>query len=384
MSVVLRRGAGAWWRGLAQGCAAAALALLAACSSAPEKPQPSPLAPDPGLLPIRTAWTAHIGEAGYGLVPTASGAHVALAGADGTVAVIDARTGGDLWRVRLDKAVTAGVGYDGRFAAVVTADQQLVVIESGQVLWRAPLGAAAFTAPLVAGQRVFAVAADRTVYAWDAATGRPLWQQPRGADSLVLRRPGLLGAVQDTLVVGTAGRVLGLNPNTGAVRWEAPVATGRGSNEVEKLVDVVAGVARAGQQLCVRAYQSAIGCIDAEKGVRLWSKPSVGFVGVHGDGTVLAGADAQGVVTAYQHASGEVLWSTRELRYRALTAVQMVGRSVVVGDAQGHLHFFSKQDGALLTRLDSDGSAIAASPLLVERTLVVVTEKGLVLGLRPE
>lgn len=377
---------GAMRRGsaFARVCAAAVLVLLAACSSAPEKPQPSALVPSPDLLPIRTAWKSSVGPAGFGLVPAASGAQLALAGGDGTVAVLDARTGADVWRLRLEHPVTAGVGYDGRFAAVVTSDQQVVVMESGRVLWRAPLGAAAFTAPLVAGQRVFAVAADRTVYAWDAATGRPLWQQPRGADSLVLKRPGLLGAVQDTLVVGTAGRVLGMNPNTGAVRWEVPVATGRGSNEVEKLVDVVAGVARSGQQLCVRAYQSAIGCLDAEKGVRLWSKPSVGYTGVHGDGSVLAAVDAQGVLTAYQHESGEVLWSVRDLRYRTVSALQMVGRSVVLGDAQGHLHFFSKQDGSLLTRLDTDGSAIAAPPLLVDRTLVVVTEKGLVLGLRPE
>ena len=56
--------------------------------------------------------------------------------------------------------------------------------------------------------------------------GRKLWTYSRGAstDALVLRHPGVILAVGDTLVVGQAGRLAGLNPLTGAPRWEAPIA----------------------------------------------------------------------------------------------------------------------------------------------------------------
>lgn len=355
-----------------------------ACSSGPELAKPKDLSPNPGIFAIRTAWTSSIGEVKFGLVPSVYGSQLALASSNGVVAVVDATVGSEVWRADLGQSIAAGVGFDGRFAAVVTGQQELVVLENAQVRWRAPLSAGALTPPLVAGQRVFALTTNRTLSAWDAATGKQLWQQARGADALVLSQPGLLTAVQDTLVVGGPGKLAGVNPNTGALRWEVSVATSRGANEVEKLVDIVAGHARAGNTLCVRAYQAAISCVDASGGVRLWSRPTAGFAGIHGDGSVLAAADTHGVITAYQHDTGDVLWVSKELQHRRLGAVQVVGRSVVVSDAQGMLHFFSKKDGALLARVTSDGSPLTFAPLLVEKTLVAVTQKGQVLGFRPE
>ena len=59
--------------------------------------------------------------------------------------------------------------------------------------------AQAYTAPLVAGERVFVLAADRSLAAYDAATGQRLWRQQRQGEPLVLRQPGVLMAVGDTL-----------------------------------------------------------------------------------------------------------------------------------------------------------------------------------------
>ena len=72
------------------------------------------------------------------------------------------------------------------------------------------------------------------------------------------------------------------------------------------------------------------------------------------------------------------------MKYRGLTAPLAIGRSVAVGDATGLVHFLSRQDGSLMNRMSTDGSAIAAAPVVVGNTLVVVTEKGGVFGFRPE
>jgi hypothetical protein len=44
----------------------------------------------------------------------------------------------------------------------------------------------------------------------------------------------------------------------------------------------------------------------------------------------------------------------------------------------------SRQDGSLLNRLSTDGSAIAAAPVVAANTLVVVTRKGGVFGFVPQ
>jgi outer membrane protein assembly factor BamB len=84
---------------------------------------------------------------------------------------------------------------------VVTANE-VVALQDGKELWRQKLGAQAFTAPFVAGARVFVLAADRSVNAFDGQTGRKLWTQQRPGEPLVLRQSGVMLAVGDTLVVG--------------------------------------------------------------------------------------------------------------------------------------------------------------------------------------
>jgi outer membrane protein assembly factor BamB len=61
----------------------------------------------------------------------------------------------------------------------------------------------------VAGNRVFVLAADRSVSAFDGQSGRRLWSQQRPGEPLVLRQSGVLLAVGDTLVAGQGGRLVG-------------------------------------------------------------------------------------------------------------------------------------------------------------------------------
>jgi outer membrane protein assembly factor BamB len=87
---------------------------------------------------------------------------------------------------------------------------------------------------------------------------------------------------------------------------------------------------------------------------------------------------------AWRRIDGERAWSTDRLRYRGLTAPLMAGRSIAVGDSTGFVHLLSREDGSLLNRLPTDGSAIVASPVLAGNTLIAVTQNGGVYGFKPE
>lgn len=368
-----------------RGAGALALsALLLACSSAPSRPEPAPLPSDPKLLGMRQAWSADIGRVDFSLVVQVVGYTVGLASSEGKVSLLDARTGEPVWRVEVGAPLNAGVGHDGRMAAVVTTENELVALQDGKELWRQRLSAPSYTAPLVAGARVFVLGADRSVSAYDGQSGRRLWNQTRSGEALVLRQPGVLIPVGDTLVAGLSGRLVGLNPLNGSPRWEVPIATPRGTNDVERLVDLVAGVARQDAVVCTRAFQAALGCVDAARGALLWSKPAAGASGLSGDATLLLGVESDGTVIAWRRNDGERAWSTNQLRYRKLTSPLLLGPALVVGDDAGRLHFLSRTDGALQTRIETDGSPIIATPVLAGSTLVVVTRDGRVLGLRPE
>ncbi|MGZ5847937.1 MAG: outer membrane protein assembly factor BamB [Ramlibacter sp.] len=364
-------------------------AALTGCSTlssvfGSEKVKPAELEPNPATLAVRQAWTTRMGTVNFPLSVAVNGGQVTLAGGDGTVAVLDAATGRDVWRASVGAPVIAGAGSDGSTVAVVTGDNNLVALSAGQVLWRQKLSAQAYTAPFVAGQRVFVLAADRSVSAYDGRTGRKLWTQQRPGEPLVLRQGGALLAVGDTLVVGQGGRMAGLNPTNGSVRWEAPIATPRGTNDVERLVDLVGPVSRLGTSVCARAFQAAIGCVDAGRGSLVWTRPANGGVGVSGNESLVVSAETDGRVLSWRRDNGERGWTNEKMLHRGLTAPLLVGNSVAIGDSFGYLHVLSREDGHLVNRLATDGSAIVAAPVVAANTMVVVTRSGAVYGFVPQ
>ena len=371
--------------------AVAVAGALAGCSMIPswfgggaEKPKPAELGPNVPLIPVRQAWTSRIGPVAQPMTVNVSGSTVTVAASDGSVAAIDAATGRDLWRASAGGPIAAGVGSDGKVAAVVTAANELVALSAGKELWRAKMPAVSYTPPFVAGGRVFVLSADRAVSAFDGQTGRKLWTQQRPGEPLVLRHAGVMLAVGNTLVVGLSGRLAGLDPLTGAVRWEAPIANPRGINDVERLVDLVGTVSRVGDTVCARAFQAAVGCVDAARGMVLWTKAANGAEGVTGDDKLVFGTEADGKLMAWQRSNGERAWQSERLRYRVLTAPLALGRSVVIGDSTGLVHMVSREDGSPVNRLNTDGSAIMAPPVAAGNTLVVVTRNGGIYGFVPE
>jgi len=355
--------------------AALAGLFLGGCAS-PDIPAPAALAANPASLPVRLLWgnAKALGEEPLDI--KADGADILVLSKAGRIVSWSAATGVENWRVDLGSAVTSGLGGGAARMAVVTQGNRLVLLEQGKELWRANVQALVLTAPLVAGGRVFVLGGDRMISAFDAATGQKLWQQQRTGEPLILARAGLLMAVGDTLVVGLGGRVLGLNPQNGSTRWDVALANVRGPNEVERLADIVAGTSRRGSVVCMRAFQSAAGCVDGNNGRLLWTRTANGYSGLAGDADTVVGTEADGRLRAWQRASGEVLWSSENFRFRGLSAPVVWDRSMAFGDSAGFLHLLDMRDGKLLNRLVADESGVALGPVVVGKNLVLVTQRG--------
>lgn len=368
--------------------ALASVLLLVACAGT-SKPKPTPLEPVTPQIGGRLVWNQRVESVKFPLTvavneTASSGGVFTVAGTDGTVVALQADTGTELWRASVGSALSAGVGSDGRFASVVTRDNELVTLEAGRIVWRARLGARVATAPLVAGERVFVMSVDRVVQAFDALDGRRLWTLQRPGEPLTLSKAGVLAAFQDTLLVGQGPRLAGVDPTRGALRWEVAVATPRGTNEVERLADLLAPAVRVGNVVCARSFQNAVGCVNAERGTLVWTRNVGGNEGVAGDAELIVGADGSDRITAWRTASGEVAWTNDKLLYRDLSAPLLVGRTAVFGDSEGNLHLLAREDGKTLLRLTTDGSGVVAPPALSGKTMLVVTRSGGLFAFRPE
>jgi outer membrane protein assembly factor BamB len=373
---------------LRAGVAASAALLLGGCSwfgslFGPERPKPKDLEPIAAPMTVQRVWNQSIGKVEFPLTVAVNGEVLTVAASDGTVLALEAASGRTLWRTNVGAAISAGVGSDGTIASVVTRDGALVALEGGQVKWKKPLGVRVATAPLVAGKRIFVLGVDRSVHAFDAADGLKLWQAQRPGDPLMLQQTGVLAAFKDTLVVGQGPRMAGMDPSTGTLRWEAPLGSPRGANEVERLADLVGPVVRVGDLVCARSFQAAVGCVDAQLGNVAWSKTVGGTDGIGGDADLLFGADASDRITAWRTPTGDIAWTSETLMFRGLGAPAAIGQSVVVGDLDGTLHWLSRAQGTAQARLTTDGSAVSTPPVAVGGVLVVVTRGGGVFAFRP-
>ena len=378
------------WRRRGLGAAVALAGLLMACSSSPHKPaELEKLTPS---IAGKVVWSERLSGVSFPLgaqaVKVDGMGQFVVAGDNGVVMALQADTGKQLWQLEVGRKLAAGVGSDGRRHAVVTQDNELVVIDSSKgsptILWRKPLGGTVSTAPLVAGERVFVLNVDRAAQAFDALDGRKLWELRRPGEALTLAQAGVLAAYKDTLVLSQGPRLTGVDPLTGSVRWEAQVGSTRGTNEVERLADLVGPGLRIGDVLCARAFQWAVGCVDLPKGVLIWSRQVGGREGIGGDAELIFGADGADRLTAWRNGTGDVLWTNEQYLYRGLSAPLAVGKTVLIGDFEGYVHFLARDTGNALLRLSTDGSAIVGRPLAMGPTVLVVTRKGGLFAMRPE
>jgi outer membrane protein assembly factor BamB len=358
--------------------------LLSACASW-NKPSPKPLQAIAQPIAGAVQWEAGLGSSvSFPLRPNVRDDVVTLASDEGRVVSLDPSSGKERWRVELNQELSAGLGGDGRVLALVTKAGELLVInaQGGSILWRTPVGARILTAPVVAGGRVFLLGTDRSVWAFDAADGVQLWRVARPGEPLSLSSAGVLSVQGDTLLVGQGKYLAALDPSNGQVLWEAPMAKSRGTNELERLVDLVGPSARVGSVHCARAFQSAVSCVNGLKGVVLWTKNIGGLEPIAADSERVIGADGSSRISAWKFATGELVWSDEKLIHRELSAPLLKGDTVVFGDMDGTAHILSAKDGQALLRLSTDGGAIRVPPVAAAGLTVVVTSKGRVFGLR--
>jgi outer membrane protein assembly factor BamB len=146
----------------------------------------------------------------------------------------------------------------------------------------------------------------------------------------------------------------------------------------------VGPAARVGNVLCTRAFQATVGCVDAVRGNLMWSRNASGSQSIGADDRVVVAGDSSDRLSGWRQGSGELLWTNEKLLFRSLSGVLVAGRTAVVGDAQGFVHFLDREDGQPLLRLSTDGSGVVGAPVVQGATLLVVTRAGGLYAFRPE
>ncbi len=371
-----------WRRFLLVFCAVLCLSL-AGCfswfSSKEPRHPPAKLTDIASPKQVRQLWSVSIGSAEIGMfVPAASFDVIYAASGDGRVTKVDASNGDVIWRKDLDTVLTAGVGTDGATVAVVGEKGILIALGSdGQEKWRAQLSTEVMANPIVVRGLVIVRSMDNQIAAYDADSGERRWVVPYRLPALMLRREPGMATVGPTVVVATpGGKMLSMMLNNGAIRWEVPVGTPRGTSELERLADMTGVPVIFGQGVCVTSWHGRIGCFDVVSGNAFWVKDFSSKVGVSIDQDYVYGIDHADKVYAFANTSGNSVWRNEKLTYRNLSSPASFLSMVVVGDQDGYVHFLSRFDGSFSARTSTDGSPIVAAPIAMSDRVIIQTTGG--------
>ena len=368
-------------------CAMTVLTMAACSSTKDERREPTPLTEFKPVLDVQQAWKTSVGKAGrYLFSPVAVGNAVYAAGANGSVAKIDAQTGKDIWRVKLRDDLSAGVGSDGTLTAVGGLKGDVYVLGAdGKQLWTAKAPGEIISPPLVGNGLVVVRTVDGQIVAFNAQTGEQKWNYRNRAVPLNLRvSSGITFAGDAAVLAGfPGGAFAAINLQTGDNYWQTPVSYPKGVTEVERINDVTGPPTLLGSETCAVTFQGQIGCFDANSGRAVWEKAFSSTSGLAQDDRAVVAADDWSVVSAFDVSNGATLWKNDKLKNRELSVPFILGHAAVLGDYQGYVHFLSRDDGTLVARVKTDGTPITAAPVLAGETLVVLTHDGDLYGYRP-
>ena len=357
--------------------------VLNACSLyADNTPKPTPLTSFNPEVSLKKVWLTHptngSGSHYLKLSPAHTHQITYLTDHDGYVTAVQRQNGQNLWRVPTHTPITSGAGVGNDLIAVGTGRGQVIALNmKGKILWKAEVSNEVLATPLVKQDKVFVKTIDGVVYALAAQSGKILWTFSHKAQPFKLRGSSSLQSAGEFVVTGFPdGHLMALSSQTGTPFWDTAVGVPQGWNEVDRLVDIDVDPIIDHGVVYVASYQGNIAAVQLSSGKISWQKDISSYSGIALTQNLVLVSDAQSHIWAFNRHNGSLVWRQMSLAARHISGPAVMGKTVVVGDTEGYLHWASLKDGHFVARMRLDSNPIMASPMAESDNLYVYDTKG--------
>jgi outer membrane protein assembly factor BamB len=353
----------------------------------------------------RVLWRAKAGE-GSGERNRTLGEPVV---ADGRVFVLDSKSiaaaynssnGTRLWRRELvpkreDDAhfLGGGLAYEEGLICATTGFAEVVALNarSGRDAWRAKVDSPIRSAPTVNGGRVFVVTVDNQVFALSAKDGRRLWTYS-GVSSQTILLGGGSPAVDGGVVIApfTNGEIAALRVDNGAVLWSDSVIAVRRTEAAASLTDI------RGRPVIDRGRVYAVGhsgilvSIDLRTGQRVWDVPVPGVYQPWISGDFLYATTIDSEVVCIDVRSGQIMWVTQLRRFEdeedqedriIWTGPSIASDRLILFSSNEKALSLSPYSGSVLGDIELN-APVTISPVFANATMYVYDDDGTLLAYR--
>ncbi len=338
----------------------------------------APLAPLKPSMEAEVVWKEGIGSVEQAILrPVVVQGVLYTANEAGDLRAFEPASGKELWRVKTTESFSAGLGSGEQMLLLGDKKGEVLAYTlKGELLWRSQLSSELMVAPQAAEGVVVTRTADGRITGLSATDGKRRWSVQRPMPALVLRGISQIAMERGAVLVGLpGGKLLALNLADGSVGWEATVSIPKGATELERINDVVGTPLFGFRDVCTASYQGKVACLDVVKGETLWSTDLSVTGALGAEGNKLFATTEKGDVVALNRTSGTVAWKQESLEGRYPSAPQAFGDYVVLGDAQGVVHFLSRADGTELGRIKTDDVAMIQQAQVLDDNLILLTNR---------
>jgi outer membrane protein assembly factor BamB len=324
--------------------------------------KPAPLGPVTASVLPKAVWITQVGKAsGFGFRPDVEAGRVYAASAEGPLTVLEVETGKVVTRADTQKKLSSGVEVgEGRIIVGTLKGEVLAYdVTTGKQVWATAVQGEVIAPASVSRKVVVVRTADGRIFGLSLEDGKRRWVFQRPMPSLLLRSEAGVKAIDANVIAGFAnGKMIALDLEDGSLTWEVTVAQPRGATDLERIADVAGLPLVDGNNVCAAAFQAKVACFEIQSRNQIWSRDLSSALALGGDARYVYVVDDKDNVHALDKSTGASVWKQDKLLHRKLTAPMVVAGAVVVGDSFGYLHVLSTEDGKLIGRLATDGSAI--------------------------
>lgn len=360
--------------------------LLSSCSTFFDKdntPPPAPLVSIHQEARVQPIWFSSTGAGSDSeylkLAPAINDQLIFTASKTGIVTATDKNTGKTIWSMNANADLSGGVAADNTQVYIGTHHGELLALHQadGSLAWKTPV-ASEILAPVSAKNGVVLVKTiNDQITALSATDGHTLWHYQEAVPSLILRGSSSPQITGNSAVVGFEnGKLLKMNLQTGSENWQQTIADPEGVFAIQRMVDIDADPIILGNHVYAATYQGQIAALDLSSGNQSWSHDISSYSGIAADGRTVFVSDAESHIWAFDAGNGAVKWQQEDLYARNITGPAVIGNYIVVGDAEGYLHWISKSDGHFVARSFTGNAGILATPVVKDDVVYVYTKDG--------
>ncbi|MFB5641225.1 outer membrane protein assembly factor BamB [Kluyvera ascorbata] len=342
-----------------------------------------------------TAWDVSVGS-GIGdfysnLHPAYADSVVYAADRKGTVKALNADDGKEVWSVNLAEKdgwfsrkpalLSGGLTVADGHVYVGSEKAQVYALDAGDgaVVWKTTAAGEVLSRPTVSDGLVLVHTSNGQLQALDENSGVVKWTVNLDMPALSLRGESAPAVAYGAAIVGgDNGRVSAVLMQQGQMIWQQRISQATGSTEIDRLSDVDTTPVIVNGVVYALAYNGNLTALDLRSGQIMWKRElgSVNDFIVDGDRIYIV--DQNDRLLALTTDGGVTLWTQSDLLHRLLTSPALYNGSLVVGDAEGYMHWINPEDGRFVAQQKVDSAGFLTDPVVADGKLLIQAKDGTV------